>query len=239
MQLHPREQFIISRQLADTTDTDTNYVRAVVRNAKTDELLKTVSLTDKGSRRFTGVYEVPEDPSGEGFYITITTTVMTSAAFTTANTNYGEEQETYLVQVRKNNLGGGSGGDIDMKSLERMIRKVLKKEAPEEGLVVPELATKSDILVLATALDSLSAAVFSLPKEVKTETINNTPLLEAISGLKTMITAIPTEASSTDLSPVLDLITVIVNQLADVKQTIIDQSIEIMGSVEDSNNTGE
>jgi len=63
LQVNPRETYPIVRQLADPLDTGTYYVRAVVRNARTDETLETLNLTNKGSGRFLYNYQVPADAS--------------------------------------------------------------------------------------------------------------------------------------------------------------------------------
>src|SRR5574337_612585 len=102
MQLEPREYFTIARGLEDYTDSTTYYVRAVIRNARTDALIDTVNLTDNGNRRFTKAWQVPADPSGLGFYIIVTTTVYTDSGYTTKAENYLERFEEHLVQNRPN-----------------------------------------------------------------------------------------------------------------------------------------
>jgi hypothetical protein len=125
MQLSPREQFTITRQLQNPFITDTQYVRAVVRNAKTDAVIATIDLEDKGSQRFSKVWLVPADVSGMGFWISIVTSVYADDVYSVRSQNYGDEENTYLVQERYNrNIGGGVGPDIDYKK----IRKIIKEE---------------------------------------------------------------------------------------------------------------
>lgn len=128
MQLNPRENFVITHQLNNSYITDTSYVRAVIRNAKTDAILATKNLTDQGNGRFTTTYQIPADVSGQGYYISIITSVYSDSGYTTKSQNYGDEANTYLVQERYNpnvHLGAvGGGSDIDYKK----IRKIIKEE---------------------------------------------------------------------------------------------------------------
>src|SRR5258707_3851150 len=101
MQLEPLEDFTIARGLEDHTDSTTYYVRAVVRDAKTDALLATVNLTDQGdAHRFSKKWQIPADQTGQGYYLLITTSVYTDSGYTTKSSNYGDKDETYLVMRR-------------------------------------------------------------------------------------------------------------------------------------------
>ena len=95
MQLAPNTTFAIVRQIEDHTDSATYYVQAVIRNAQTDALIATVNLTDQGSRRFSKNWQVTADASGQGFYISILTSVYTNSGYTTKSQNYGDKMETY------------------------------------------------------------------------------------------------------------------------------------------------
>jgi len=143
MQLRPREIFTIVRGLEDHEDTNTYYVRAVVRNARTDEIIDTLDLEDRGDgHRFAIEWRVPADPANYGFYIIITTSVYTDAAYTTKSL-YQDQFQTYLVAERPNpllGLGGGSGGEeIDYKKLRKIIteelEKILKGEKGKQSVV--------------------------------------------------------------------------------------------------------
>lgn len=195
MQLHPTEQFTISRQLADPDDTDTNYVQATVRNAKTDELLKSVALSNKGSQRFTAVYEVPADVSGQGFWITITTLVYTDAAHTVRNMNYNAEQSTYLVQDRPNKLaGGGHGDDIDYRKLAKVIEKAMegKNDSGEKVNLDPVFAMLKGIQEQLVSIET---------KDTKPQPTDLTPVLSAFQALQASIAGIPDKLTKTNLTP--------------------------------------
>jgi len=126
-QLEPREYFPITRQLDDPTDTNTYYVKAFIRNARTDELIDTVELNDLGDQRFAAEWQVPEDPSGEGFYITITTKVYTDSGYSNESPNYAREQNQYLVQKRYNPVLGKGGGWVDYDKVRRIIKEEVEK----------------------------------------------------------------------------------------------------------------
>ena len=193
MQLHPTEQFTISRQLADPDDTDTNYVQATVRNAKTDELLKRVNLTLKGSQRFTGLYEVPADVSGQGFWITITTLVYSDSGYTVRNMNYNAEQNTYLVQDRANKgSGGGHGDDIDYRKLAKVIDDAVKNNKQQPQSLDPVLNMLAGIGEALVRLES---------KEVKMEKTNLDPVFNAISSLERAIVALGGKFTKVELTP--------------------------------------
>lgn len=201
MILSPQEQFVIVRQLSDPADVSGRFVRAVIKNSLTSDTIQTLNLTDQGSGRFRVVYEVPADVSGLGFYIDVATHVYTDSGYTTPDTVYGSESETYLVFNRAR-LGGSSGGgpDVDYKKIEKMLRVMAdglpKFEKPES--LEPVKAQLKDILMEIKAID--------IPEPEK---LNNTPVIEAITDSnKIIIKAIEdkTVTPVTDLTPVLEKI---------------------------------
>lgn len=130
--LQPQKPFTVVRQIANHLDTDVNYVKAVIRDAYSDAIIDTLKLIARGGQRFSLNWLVPVDQSGEGFYISIVTSVYTDSGYTTKNDNYGDEENTYLVQDRilVNLRRGGSGG-IDGGTLRRVIKEELKNAAPD------------------------------------------------------------------------------------------------------------
>jgi len=196
MQLRPREYFTIARGLEDHTDSGTYYVRAVIRNAKTDTLIETVDLTDQGNRRFSKAWQVPADTSGEGFYILVTTTVYTDSAYTTKSGNYGEKFDTFLVQDRVNpNLGvGGAGGpDIDYKK----VRSILKEEI---GSIPTPKESDVDLRPLTSAIHDLSVKVGTISRP---QAVNLKPVLDALDAVKHAIQGIP-KPEPIDYTPIID-----------------------------------
>lgn len=152
--LQPQANFTVVRQIANHLDTDTNYVQAVIRNAYTDAIIDTIQLTDKGSQRFKKDWQVPADSSGQGFYISIVTSVYTDSGYTSKNPNYGDEENTYLVQERVRLIGAGGG--VDSFTLRRIIGEELDKRPVS-------------LEALQNALQSLERNVAALPKESFTD----------------------------------------------------------------------
>ncbi len=155
MQLNPRENFTIVRQLENHMDSSTHYVQAVIRNARTDTVIATVNLTDQTGRRFSKVWQVPADPSGQGFWISILTTVYDDAAYTTKSPSYGENMEQFLVQERYNfNIGGGSGGgsDITPKKFKALMSEVLDEKLKDKKAEVITV-TKEIVVKIPTPME--------------------------------------------------------------------------------------
>ena len=207
MQLKPAELFPIVRQLDDAGDVTTYYIQAVVRNARTLTTIDTVSLTDNGNQLFSYNWTVPQDPSGEGFYIEIRTRVYTNAGHTVAAENYGIKSDTYLVQSRPNlNRGFGGGGiDIDYKKIQKMIDESVSK------IKFPEIPKHEpmDMMPMMDKMETLKTAVESIviPEPAVTDLSGLKSQLEAVSseleGIKGQISSLP-EPERLDLSPVLD-----------------------------------
>lgn len=136
-QIRPQETFPIVYTLSDPSDTNTYYVRAVIRNSVSGAVINInglayVNLTDLGSRRFAKSIQAPDDSSGQGFWIDVTVSVYTDAGYTTKSSAYQEENNKYLVEQRWNTALGGGGGnfippgggvshEIDYKKLVEMV----------------------------------------------------------------------------------------------------------------------
>ncbi len=195
MTLQPGNSFTIVRQIANHLDTDTNYVRAVIRNAYTDAIVDTLSLTDKGGQRFKKDWQTPKDSSGQGFYISIVTSVYTDNAYTTKNPNYGDEENTYLVQERVQPLMRGGGG-LDAFTVRQILKDELAKlPAPAEMPEQKEYAMRWDEVL--AAITDLQKAVAQIP----TSDTDFAPLTKQIAAVLTAIQQKPV-TPGTDLSPV-------------------------------------
>lgn len=114
--------------IQDHTDSNTYYVRSVIKDTRSGTVLKTVDLTDGGNRRFTGTFSVP---TAEETYIDITTTVYSDAGYTTKAQDKYEENSQYLVKtqwgLQFGGVGGGSSERIDYKKIQKMIEDSLSK----------------------------------------------------------------------------------------------------------------
>ena len=214
--LQPREYFTIVRHLPDPADTNTSYVKAIIKNSRTGVTLDTLTLVESGANthRFTKDYQVPADVSGLGFYIDITTEVYTDSGMTTKSAVYGEDNNTYLVFDRTKRIGGGGGLDVDYKRINKIVTEAMKAiekaEAPEVNL--------------APVMDELRAIKetcmgIEMPEQEKVEL---SPVLMAIKDTQTAILkSIDSKevTESTDLSPVLDAISRVEGTINDATST--------------------
>lgn len=209
MQLHPRESFTITRQLNNPYITDTFYVRAVIRNAKTDTIISTINLTDKTGQRFSKTWQVPADPSGQGFWISIITSVYTDSGYTAKSDNYGDEENTYLVQERYVfNPNYPVGPDIDYKRIKKMIDDAIK------NIAIPEQK------VITVTKEVVKEVPVPQVKIVETQTTQDlSPILKAIKNVGQQVadkevTEIP-EMKEVDMQPIMDRISEIDKKIDD------------------------
>lgn len=216
MQLHPREQYTITRQLANPYIEDTFYVRAVIRNAKTDVVLDTLDLVDNGSQRFTKPWTVPADVSGQGFYVSIVTSVYTDSGYTTKSELYGDEQQTFLIQERYVfNPNYPVGPDIDYKRIKKMIDDAVKAVVDKNQTIVVEKIREVKI-----------------PETIVVEKIKEIDLSPVMDAIKVVgkkvddkpVTEIP-EQEKIDLSP-------IAKQISSLEKSVKDSSEKITKKID-------
>ncbi len=196
--------FTVVRQISNHLDTDTNYVRAVIRNAYTDVIIDTLDLTDRTGQRFSKNWRVPGDPSGEGFYISIVTSVYSDSGYTTKNANYGDEENTYLVADREGALRGGGSG-VDARTVRRIIQEEIAKIEKPEKVEFPE---------------------FPKAQEVKFDTV-----LSAIEGLKTALK--PEKPEKIDFKPVYDSLQTILNAVEEKEVTPVTNLEPILQAIDE------
>ena len=197
LQLEPGEDFAITRQIEDPSDSNTYYIRAYVRNAKTDTLLATVDLEDKGDQRFRGTWHVAEDSSGQGYYITVLTRVFTDSGYTTESPLYGRVEELFLVQKRYNvsayGYGMGGGPDISYKKIRDIIAEEVKKVPKPEK-------TELDLSSVLVSLERLNKSINTI-KIPEPEKADFSSLLAEIRNVSKEIKAI--RMPELDLVPVI------------------------------------
>lgn len=226
LSLQPQGSFTIVRQIPNHLDTDTNYVQAVVRNAYTDEILATVKLTDRGSQRFSKNWLVPADSSGQGFFISIVTSVYTDSGYTTKNQNYGDDENTYLVQDRLA-LRGGFGG-IDASTVRRIVKEEIAKIPQPDPVEIPapkEYAMRWDEML--AAVESIKAAI------PKPSVIPKTDLSSVLQGLDDVKQAIAAKEVTppTDLTPVLEEVRLMRHTIMGLLQNIGDSIVTMARDV--------
>lgn len=200
MQLRTGNNFTVVRQIANHLDTDTNYVRAVIRNAYSDAIIETLDLDNKGSQRFSKSWRIPQDPSGNGFYVSIVTSVYTDAGYTTKNQNYGDEENTYLVADAQSSIGKGSTG-IDARTVRRIIAEELdKREETEDEEEDPRV-------------DAILQSLASLQKAISETKPVVVPPVD-LKHITKSIQAIEKAVKSIDVKPVVDT--------SDIEETLLD-----------------
>lgn len=206
MDLFTQHNFSIIRQLENPALTGPYYVQAVIRNAYTDAIIATISLTDKTNQRFKGDWAIPADPSGQGFYVSIVTSVYSDAGYTTKSTDYGDEENTYLVvdNPRLNKTGGGGGisrRDIsDIFEAKLGTIATILKAIQEKDIEFPEqIKYDSHFESLSGFLREIKDA---MPKFEKT---NLDPVQKALSGISKVINEI-SKRENLDLTPVLNAV---------------------------------
>lgn len=200
MQLNPGETFAIVRQLADPNDAGTYYVRATIRNARTDTLLATKDLTDRGGQRFSVEYQVPSSTS-DALYIAISTRVYTNSGYTTLSTDYGQEIETYLVETRSKHFGGGGSVlKVDYEKIRGMIRESL------DTLKFPE--TKQPKMPRMMSHDDIKSAMSEAMMPMMAQMMNGRTTHAGMEDMvrKAIASIQFPEQKETDLGPVLDAI---------------------------------
>lgn len=200
--LNPGEYFTIFRGLSDHTDSTTYYVRAIVKNIRTNTTITTINLTDLGSRQFKTDWQVPADTSGNGFWIGIVTEVYTDSSYTTRATSYLDEFETYLVFDRRNPLtlgGNGGGADIDYEKIDKIVAKHANAiEIPEQKEVDLRPVFKA-ILEVKQLISSIKMPTF---KQKETDL---SLVYQGLDTIQELILAIEMpEMPELDLSPVIE-----------------------------------
>jgi len=155
-------------------DTTTYYVRAVIRDTRSNTIIATLNLDNLGNGRFSKSWNVPQDGSGFGREIEIEKTVYDDAGYTTANGQYGRFLDQYTIfnlGTRNSSTGGyGGGQSVDYKEIEKIIKKnldsmvettgnVIKAEKPEPVDMIPMINALHDVL---KGLSGLSARISAM-----------------------------------------------------------------------------
>ena len=203
MLLNPQKSFTVVRQIANHIDTGTYYVRAVIRYAYTDVLITNLDLDLKGDQRYSKNWQVVADPSGQGTYISIVTSVYTDAGHTTKSENYGDEENTYRVFDDMSPAMKGGGG-LDTRTTRRIVEESLEKiKFPEqEKISIPKQKEYDDKFnELTRGLSDIKTLVASLPAE----NVNLSPLMTRLNELSQEVKTKPV-TKETDLKPMIKLL---------------------------------
>lgn len=233
MQLKPGEQFTIVRQLDNPADSGTYYVQAVIRNSKTDAILATLELDDKGNQRFTKSWQVSPDPSGEGMYIDVESRVFTDNTYTTYSDVYSKENAVYLVADRPLSMGG-FGTEMSQEIDYKKIRTIIGEEI--SGQDKPK-APKIGLSKVMARIDALQAILEGIEPPEKPEPVDFSPLMSEIKQLSDKIGQLIDSVDSieptpeTNLSPVLDKIDILDPQnMIDQVNGLVDKMKQLFGT---------
>jgi len=208
MILRPQRNFTVVRQIANHTDTDTYYVRAVIRDAYTDDILDTLNLTDQTGQRFTKNWQVAPDPSGLGREISIVTSVYTDSGYTTKSENYGDEENSHMIEERESGLRGGGNGGVDARTIRRIIREEIVADKEEEKKTPENKPEKQEAPKIVINLKEVLSAVKDLERKLKPEKAKPVDFSPVFAGLDQIGRMIEEKevTPETDLSPVISKI---------------------------------
>lgn len=176
-QVNPNENIQLVYLFADTTDGNTYYVKAVMRDSITGAILATVLLTQSptNTRRFTGSIQAPGHNGSSAYYVDITITPYTDAGYITVAVAYPETLDLYQVAYRWSQaLGsGGSGGanGVDWSKFNASIAKQFGDSIQEMLKSMPVPADPIDAEALKSSI--VKEIKGHLDKYSKTQRLND------------------------------------------------------------------
>jgi len=176
-QITPAKILPITKQLQDTLNGGTFYVRAVVLNANTRETIDTIDLTDNGNGYFYKNWNVPvyQDET----YIDILVTTYDDSGYTQINGMYGTEKFQYVIRDPRASVGGGFGMEVDYEKVRKIIKEEIGKLTFPSFPEVPE----TDLLPLFNRLSRLEQLI----NENKPKNPDYSGILSSINDLKTKL----------------------------------------------------
>lgn len=127
MILIPGTTHQITWSIQNLSDTTTYYVKAVIRDVRTETTLATVLLTNLGNGRFSKSWNVPQDGSGFGREIEIEKTIYEDAAYTVPSGTYGRWLDNHTIfnlGTRNSSTGGygNAGSQVDYREIAKIIK---------------------------------------------------------------------------------------------------------------------
>jgi hypothetical protein len=216
-QISPGESFDLFYFIRNHTDAATYFVRAVVYDVKTGEVLDTQNLTQSSTnaRLFIKTVQAPPDPTGYGRNIVAIATVYTDSGYTAKSQDYEEQEQYYLIKSIP--LFSSGGGGIDYRAIgdifDEKIAKALKAlPTPTEPQNVPYEA-------IFGAIGALQREVNRIPKDE----FDSEEITTALTGIKDALDTLPKD--KTDLSGTEDALFQIAEQLS-----ILERSLKTFGA---------
>jgi hypothetical protein len=185
-QISPGEPFDVFYFLRNPTDSTTYYVRAVVYDVQTGEVLDTQNLiqTATNAHLFIKRFQAPPDPTGYGRNIVAIASVYTDSGYTTKSDNYEEQESYFLIKAQAPVLGGGG---VDYRIVRDIIQEELGKLPKPPELNVPNEPDMSFVDALFGAIGALQREVNRIPKDAA----DLEPLRTQLDAIRTAIVNLP------------------------------------------------
>lgn len=192
-QLFPAQPFDIFYFIRNHLDATTYYVRGVLYDIKTGDVLATANLSPSANngRLYTATIQAPADSTGQGRSIVAVATVYTDSDYTAKSPDYAEQEQFFLVRAELPFLGGGGGIDA------RTVREIVSEELAKMPKPAPMPAMPWESLF--GSLGALQREVNRIPKD-DPETVDLEPIRVELRSLKAALDARPT-FQPTDLAP--------------------------------------
>lgn len=221
--LTPSQPYTLSYFITDPNDNATYYVRAVVYDAITGEVLDTKNLTalSTNPHLFTVRTQAPGDSSGHGRRIVVVATAYEDSGYTTKSPIYQEQSENYIVIKPGAGLTLGGGG-VDWP----LVKEMIVEEVGKATKVCAGMMTK---------INSISIAVSKIP----TTPVKLTPILDKLGELVTSISKIPTDGNI-DFSPIFSRIEMVMRAIEEkgiAEKTEIKTVLDIIDDLKGEVNT--
>jgi hypothetical protein len=217
-QISPGEPYDVFYFIRNPLDAATYYVRAVVYDVRTGDVLDTITLDQSptNSRLFIKRVQSPSDPSGYGRNVVAIASVYTDSGYTTKSDSYEEQEQYYLIKAIAPMLGSAG---IDYRGLRDLIAEVV-----DEGIAkLPKPPAPPDLPPMP--FDALFGALGALQREINRtpkDLVDIEPILAGLSALRSTIEGRP-QFEPTDLSglsgAMQQLLAAITDARKDIKTT--------------------
>lgn len=223
-QLIPAQPYDLSYYITDHTDNNTYYVRAVVYDANTGEVLDTQDLTQSSynSHLYLKRTQAPGDTSGHGRRIVVVATAYEDSGYTTKSSLYQEQSEVYIVVKPGAGMTLGGGYTVDYNIIKEIYQEVFREEIKK---LIKAVSKVSEVL----------AKVNEKVGKIPTITYSFDSILEALKDIRTAVGLIPLD-NSVDLAEVLARVDSAIQTVVDKEVTPETDLSVLINSIDDLKN---